>query len=49
MKICEKLTVVVFHTSDAGKRPNHTRSRSRAGIVRRAMIIRQHGPPDQHL
>jgi N-acetylmuramoyl-L-alanine amidase len=33
---------------DAGKRPNHTRSRALAEIVRRAMIIRQHGPPDQH-
>ena len=33
---------------DADKRPNHTRSRARAEIVRRAMIIRQHGPPDQH-
>jgi hypothetical protein len=33
---------------DAGKRPNHTRSRARAEIVRRAMIIQQRGPPDQH-
>jgi hypothetical protein len=28
---------------DATKNPNHTRSRARAEIVRRAMIIRQHG------
>jgi len=32
---------------DAGKRPNHTRSRARAEIARRAMIIPQRGPPDQ--
>jgi len=49
MKICEKLTVKDGWVNGFTQhpQPNHTRSRACAEIVRWAMIIRQHGPPDQ--